>query len=291
MSSSDDSWVQAGPLRLQHVGGAFHQVRRRAPDDLILHRSCRERWHAGTGIHPTCATSDLFCQVLRGSLELTVADGEPTRLEQGGLAAVAAGTRYRLHIPGEDHALLVLINASGAVCRSWWRYLDRPQHVHAPLRSLRPAEQLLELLLQHLANPDMAIRWTALPLFEALLSCWAADLGGVHPTAPDPLMDRCHRRITVNPAGIESIASLAADCDLHPDTFTRRYRRRYGETPAAVLRRCRMEQACTWLARGGRSITAIAEDLGYADVFAFSKSFKSVLGCSPRQWRSRLHSG
>ena len=54
------------------------------------------------------------------------------------------------------------------------------------------------------------------------------------------------------------------------------------------LKRLRIREARRLLARSGVPLTIIAESLGFSDQFAFSHFFKKTVGCSPRQFRTRL---
>jgi AraC-like DNA-binding protein len=54
--------------------------------------------------------------------------------------------------------------------------------------------------------------------------------------------------------------------------------------------RQRLHYAAQRLLESGLNVTEAALELGYSDVFLFSRQFKQVLGCSPRTYRQR-HAG
>lgn len=61
----------------------------------------------------------------------------------------------------------------------------------------------------------------------------------------------------------------------------------YGVTPGAYRIRCRISRACELL-KNGLSVNAIADELGYADSFQFSKQFKQHTGMAPSHYRREL---
>jgi AraC-like DNA-binding protein len=52
----------------------------------------------------------------------------------------------------------------------------------------------------------------------------------------------------------------------------------------------RVEQACALLETSSKSIQEIADQLGYADAFTFSKQFKQRIGVAPKLFRGRQRS-
>lgn len=61
----------------------------------------------------------------------------------------------------------------------------------------------------------------------------------------------------------------------------------HGVPPHEYLTRCRLSRAADRLRNGHASVTEIAEDSGFRDLFAFSRVFKKYYGVSPSQWRKQ----
>ncbi|HEX8833023.1 MAG TPA: helix-turn-helix transcriptional regulator, partial [Abditibacteriaceae bacterium] len=87
-----------------------------------------------------------------------------------------------------------------------------------------------------------------------------------------------------------SPAELAQQVELSPDYFTRCFRRTYGTPPRRWMLEKRIESAAVRLLESNLNISQVAHELGYADVFLFSRQFKSVLGESPAHYRGRHNS-
>jgi AraC-like DNA-binding protein len=75
---------------------------------------------------------------------------------------------------------------------------------------------------------------------------------------------------------------LNVPVDLCPE-----FKETVGTSPMDYLTRWRVLLAGDWLTNSGDPISAIALSLGYESESAFSKAFKRVMGCSPRQYSRR----
>lgn len=82
-------------------------------------------------------------------------------------------------------------------------------------------------------------------------------------------------------------ADLASEVRLSPDYFARVFRRTYGVAPRTWLLRERLRTAALRLVESDSNITEIAHELGYGDVYLFSRQFKRMHGCSPRAYRMK----
>jgi AraC-like DNA-binding protein len=60
-----------------------------------------------------------------------------------------------------------------------------------------------------------------------------------------------------------------------------------GRSPMKQLTYLRMQQAASELASTNKKISAIAQEVGYSDAFAFSVTFKRQIGVSPGAYRTR----
>jgi AraC-like DNA-binding protein len=80
---------------------------------------------------------------------------------------------------------------------------------------------------------------------------------------------------------------LASVVGLSEDYFVRRFRQTFGVAPRSWLVRRRIQAAMLALDESARPVGRVALDLGYRDVFLFSRQFKAVTGMSPRAWRER----
>jgi AraC-like DNA-binding protein len=91
------------------------------------------------------------------------------------------------------------------------------------------------------------------------------------------------------------VGEMARVCHLERSYFSRTFQQHMGIGPANYIMRRRIERAKQQLWTTEEPLRALAESLGFADAFHFSKSFKRLTGMSPRDFRamrsSRAHAG
>ncbi|MEM9304697.1 MAG: helix-turn-helix domain-containing protein [Pseudomonadota bacterium] len=84
-----------------------------------------------------------------------------------------------------------------------------------------------------------------------------------------------------------SVETLAERARLSQRQLSRRFHRTYGASPAAVVRRLRID-AARLLLEQGVTVQRAAAAVGFASVDGFRRAFDDVLGLSPRQYRDRF---
>ena len=89
------------------------------------------------------------------------------------------------------------------------------------------------------------------------------------------------------PRPAADIESLARDCGLSRAQYTRRFRQLTQRTPAQFIIEARLQVATQLLGHSRMSVEAVADALGYSDLFFFSRQFKQRLGVSPLAYRKR----
>ena len=93
-------------------------------------------------------------------------------------------------------------------------------------------------------------------------------------------MDRNYAR----PLDVPTLARVA---HVSPAHFIRSFRATFGETPHRYLQRRRVERAMFLLRETDDSITEICFDVGFSSLGTFSRTFREIVGESPRSYRSR----
>jgi len=80
---------------------------------------------------------------------------------------------------------------------------------------------------------------------------------------------------------------LARELRLSHDYFSRIFRRSFGHAPKTWLMRERIQHAAQRLAASVLTVSEVAYEFGYRDVFLFSRQFKEVMSVGPKEWRKR----
>jgi AraC-like DNA-binding protein len=85
--------------------------------------------------------------------------------------------------------------------------------------------------------------------------------------------------------GSVRLAALAFECGLSVSHFARSFRQSFGTSPHRYLILQRVERAKALLLRSTCPLSEVALQTGFADQAAFSRTFGSVVGTAPGQWR------
>ncbi|MGW4029124.1 helix-turn-helix domain-containing protein [Streptomyces sp. NPDC004838] len=91
-------------------------------------------------------------------------------------------------------------------------------------------------------------------------------------------MDRAYAQ----PLDVPALARIA---HVSPAHFTRTFRATFGETPHRYLQRRRVERAMFLLRETRRSVTDICFEVGFGSTGTFSRTFRDIVGRSPRAYR------
>jgi AraC family transcriptional regulator len=92
----------------------------------------------------------------------------------------------------------------------------------------------------------------------------------------------------LQPVTLGDLARGAAVSKVH---LTRAFQDGLGVSPIEALRQLRLDRAASLLARTNLEIQAVAQAVGFADAFHFSRAFRHLHGVPPRVFRQRVLAG
>ena len=92
---------------------------------------------------------------------------------------------------------------------------------------------------------------------------------------------RCRDFIDTHWANLESLDGIATACHVDAAYLCRLFRRFDRQSPYQLLLGLKIRHAATRLRTAGTPIAVVAEELGFADPFHFSRVFKKLMGVSP----------
>lgn len=103
-------------------------------------------------------------------------------------------------------------------------------------------------------------------------------------------IEQLSNKISNAPSGEYDFVALSRRHGYSYSHFRRLFREHTGSSPRAYQLQCQMKTAADMLAKGG-SIKEVASEMGYGNLYYFSRLFKSRLGLSPRKYLNALPYG
>lgn len=131
---------------------------------------------------------------------------------------------------------------------------------------------------------------------EALVPAWLLTLRKARQSLSQPgmrgteIFQKCQSHLREHFREITSVHSTATACGVSYSHMTRVFRENAGLSPHQYLLRVKMLHAAQRISTETVTLDELAGELGFADAFVFSKSFKRILGVSPREYRKALAS-
>jgi len=150
--------------------------------------------------------------------------------------------------------------------------IQREQHraeIHAQRAMQLLAEELLLLLGRHLHD-----------LSPAELTAREAE----RLESFRDLRARMHERLTES----WTVEAMAARVHLSPSRFAALYKRFFAVSPVEDLIQARLERARWLLTNSTLTVSEVAAQSGFDNIYYFSRSFRRRVGCPPREYYRRF---
>jgi len=120
---------------------------------------------------------------------------------------------------------------------------------------------------------------------------YVAKVGELHRSRPSQAIGRALRYIEKHYARDLSVQELAKVVFLHPDYFSRAFKKQTGMSFVEYRTRVRIEKAKVLLLREDLAVAEVAERVGFSDPNYFSRVFSRLEGKPPREWRREALGG
>ena len=102
---------------------------------------------------------------------------------------------------------------------------------------------------------------------------------------------RATELLSENLAGRIRLSQLAQECGLSISHFARSFKASFGVSTHRWLVQRRIERSQELLIHTGGSLADIADQAGFTDQAAFSRTFRQIVGISPGRWRRDYQGG
>jgi len=121
----------------------------------------------------------------------------------------------------------------------------------------------------------------ALHLDRAPAEALPISTGGLAPWQKRRVMDLLTRHLAEN----VSVRSLARECGLSTSHFGRAFKTSFGVSAHRWFVERRIERSKELLLQTHESLVDVADQTGFADQAAFTRTFRRLVGVSPGRWR------
>lgn len=222
-----------------------------------------------------------------------IGGGAVMPVKPGSVVWLPKGRRQTYAAQDDDPWTLRWVSFVGAEADAWERHLAEGEKT-LPVLLTTPPERLPDLRLdQVITAVEAGDRAEHLILAAAALRVTLCEVRRmrVEGRSAGERIGSIVAALRGDPARPWRTEELAALAGLSVQHFSALFRRRTGRTPMDYLARLRVQAACRQLAATERSVGAIAADVGYGDAFYFSRRFRCVMGCSPREFRRLAQAG
>ncbi|HEY1605858.1 MAG TPA: AraC family transcriptional regulator [Allosphingosinicella sp.] len=224
----------------------------------------------------------------------------------GQVLVVAPGDRYATSVPASAHIVTAYLPerwvaaAARTLCGPDEEMLDDPgacsteavdfaAHIRRDGESLGPLVQRLASLEDALAREEALTRLASGAAAFALEARRSIRRTGARRRSTRAELfrriSRARALIEADPSARLSLEALAAAAALSPFHLLRIFGRAFGETPAGMRRRLRIERAKQLLAASDLPVHEVSGAAGFESHAGFCRAFRHATGLSPTQFR------
>jgi len=152
-----------------------------------------------------------------------------------------------------------------------------------PMPLVRHKLEQLHRLTVHspLDAPALQMGW--LELWETIRKGWAAEEHGL-----DSMLQDIVHHMDLHCEEAFQVERMARHSGVTPAVFYKRFKQYTSLTPLQYITRKRMEKARQLLVREEANIREVASEIGYPDVYYFSRIFKKAVGIPPYRYHQLL---
>lgn len=175
-------------------------------------------------------------------------------------------------------------------------FLELPEYIHIPYENIQAHHalgdiiQILSRELELNLGTDLIVQRLTDILLYYMLRMWLSQhvdsqVGWVkafHDTLVLYALEKLHNGYSKD----WTIESLAKETGVSRASLANRFKDVLGIPPMEYLAKLRMEKAKQLFQKGNMGLEEIAQNVGYASAFSFSKAYKRIFGNSPsREWK------
>lgn len=215
-------------------------------------------------------------------------NGKRFKLRPGSVFTYGPGVRHEIHSSANARLVKYFVDFCGIQAGQVLRNAELDVGVCVTVSPVAELQIVLNELLRDGARKDNLSN----PLCEAWLksltlrvAAHRAELGKGRNDSFSTYK-RCINYIDSNVDRLTSQSQIATECDLAPGYLCRLFKKHGRQSPYQYLTRARMNRAAELLLDTTLAVGEVADKLGFADPFHFSRTFKASYGVSPTAFRN-----
>lgn len=230
----------------------------------------------------------IYCVAGRGWFR---SNGKRSLITKGEVAFVLPNTAHGYGAASEEPWTIQWAHFDGKQVSSLLELadisLDRPViAIGERLKIVSLFNEILQMLqsgysLHYLLNAAACLRQILSNI--ALLNSFSPPTG-----VKDLNVERIIQFMLDHLADQHKLDDFAAQANLSPSHFSRRFRQKTGYAPIDYYIRLKIQKACELLETTDMKVGEISRSLGYKDQYYFSRIFKKIIGTSPSRYRASL---
>ncbi len=221
--------------------------------------------------------------VVSGQGSVTL-DGKAHPLGPGVVFVSAPATRCEIHTDPNDPMEKYFLAVAGPEVPARLRRCGVPVGRVRQLAAHAEVTSVLEDLVREGQRSGALARRICAVLFELLL-LKIEDTSSLAPHASEPAREAflcCKALIDAQAERFATLEEIAKAAGVEASSVCRWFRRYQGTSPYQYLLRRKMNLAAEHLVEHGGLVKEVAQRVGFADPYHFSRAFKSVHGVAPR---------
>lgn len=223
--------------------------------------------------------------VLEGNF-LESVEGREFHMHRGGVLLKQSDAVHTNHFGGSGARSLLVELPAGILERFEAR---RSLFASDPVRTVPGAARSAHRIHAELVEPDPVSQLVVEGLLLEVLGRAVRAGDRERPESAPPrwlirVREALHEQFSDPPL----LAVLARDADVHPDHLGRAFRRHYGLTPGAYVRRVRLERAIGLITGTERPLAEVAYVTGFADQSHMTRQVGAATGLPPGRLRATV---
>lgn len=233
--------------------------------------------------------SHLTIEFVSRGLGTLVLGGREYALKPGTVFVYGRGIPHRIQSSSDHELIKYFVAFSGKASRDLMRECQILPGAVMQVMHPDQVRQVFDDLIAH-GLGDHANRARMCDVALQYLVMKIADLAVPHEhfsTAAVATYQRCRQFIEEHFLEIHSLKEVAERCHVDPAYLCRLFKRFRRQSPFQYLQNLQMNRAADRLQGGGCSVKETAQELGFADPYNFSRTFKRVFGISPMKLLKR----